>query len=137
MDGVGFGEVLANLLVIMGFSLLLILNVILFIIKDKKAKLSLISIILNIISVIFFGGYAYNLIFLFNLIAWPLFNLIFMLMLLIKHVSISFKNRKKKKLNSKKIKIRNILLGVVLSIFVIWFSVIAWFLFKIFFDFSF
>jgi hypothetical protein len=137
MDGIGFGEVLANLLVIMGFSLLLILNVILFIIKEKKAKLSLLSIILNIISVVFFGGYAYNLIFLFNLIAWPLFNLIFMLMVLIKHVSISFKNRKKKKLNSKKIKIRNILLGVVLSIFVIWFSIVAWFFFKIFFDFSF
>jgi hypothetical protein len=137
MDGIGFGEVLANLLVIMGFSLLLILNVILFIIKERKAKLSLVSIILNIISVVFFGSYAYNLIFLFNLIAWPLFNLIFMLMLLIKHVSISFKNRKKKKLNSKKIKIRNILLGVVLSIFIIWFSIVAWFFFKIFFDFSF
>jgi hypothetical protein len=137
MDGIGFGEVLANLLVTMGFSLLLILNVILFIIKERKAKLSLVSIILNIISVVFFGSYAYNLIFLFNLIVWPLFNLIFMLMVLIKHVSISFKNRKKKKLNSKKNKIRNILLGVVLSIFVIWFSIVAWFFFKIFFDFSF
>jgi hypothetical protein len=132
VDDIGLGKFLANSLVTMEFAFLLILNVTLFIFREKKAKWFLFSIILNIISAVYFGGYVHSLIVFFNLVIWPLFNLVFILILLIKYIVISFKNRNEERINHKKFRIINIILGVILSILIIWFSIVAWFFLRFF-----
>lgn len=92
-DDIGLGKFLANSIITMAILGMLIINLILIYIKEKYAKLTLVSTILNTISAVYFGGYAKKSIVDLNLFYWPLANMVFILWLSANNIILYRRNK--------------------------------------------
>lgn len=128
-DDIGLGKFLANSIITMGMLFLLIMNVILIYFKEKIAKWILISIILNIISAVYFGGYASNLIVNLNLIYWPLANLLFIIWLSVKNIVLYKKNKEEYKTEHKQSNTKKVIFRLLLIILTLWFFAVTGYFF--------
>ena len=135
LDDVGAGAFFANATITIGMLFLLIMNIVLIYLKERKAKWILISIALNIFSSIYFGGYAANSIVFFNLFCWPLANFIFITWLYVKNIVLYRKDKERYKNEHQQSKARRIIIKIFLVVLIVWLIVVVWFFFRAMFGF--
>jgi len=132
-DDIGLGKFLANSLITIGMLFLLIADTILIYVGVRFANWIFVSIILNIISSVYFTGYAAKTIVSFNLFYWPLANLLFIIYFSIKNIVSYRKNRDKYRIDHKQSRARKIIIRILLAILFLWFlAVVGYFLHVIF-----
>ena len=127
LDDIGLGKFFANSIITAGMLFLIMLDVLLIYINEKKAKWILLSIIANIISAICFGAYAARLIVNINLIVWPFVNLIFVSQLCLKNIALYRSDKEKYKTSHKQSDLKKIVIKLILAVLLIWFLAVTWF----------
>lgn len=127
------GKFIANSILTAGWLFLLILDIILLYLNEKKAKWIAVSIILNIIAGVYFGGYANELIVFFNLVIWPSINFLVIGGFFIKNIILYTRDKEKYKIEHKQSDTKKRLFKIAIIILTIWiFAVVGYFFYAIF-----